>query len=61
MKGSEKPEKTGCSCPYCDEELLMEPAPFCQRCQVELRYCLDCGIVVERQAKVCPQCGRTLE
>jgi hypothetical protein len=63
MVSSKKPkEKEGrCFCPYCDEELLTSPAPYCQPCQVELRYCLKCNIVVERTAKVCPQCGQTLE
>jgi hypothetical protein len=63
MVSNDKPkEKEGmCFCPYCDEELLASPAPYCQPCQVELRHCLKCNIVVERTAKVCPQCGQTLE
>jgi len=61
MKKSEKPEKIRCFCPYCEEEIASDPPPFCQPCQVELRYCLKCNVAVEREAKVCPQCGQTLE
>ncbi|MFQ5925154.1 MAG: zinc ribbon domain-containing protein [Dehalococcoidia bacterium] len=60
MKRSEETKKRGCCCPYCEEEIVREPTLFCQPCQVELRYCLKCNIVVERKAKVCPQCGQPL-
>ena len=61
MKESEKPKKPATFCPYCDEEIALEPFPYCRPCQVTLRYCLRCNIVVKRKAKVCPQCGQTLE
>ena len=54
-------EKARRFCPYCDEEVLLDPSPFCQPCQVELRYCLKCNIVVEREATVCPQCGQPVK
>ena len=54
MKDSEKPRKTATFCPYCDEEIALNPYPYCRPCQVELRYCLKCNIVVERKAKACP-------
>ena len=63
MTSSEQPKEKErrCFCPYCEEELAISPAPYCQPCQVELRYCLRCNIVVERTAEVCPQCRQTLE
>jgi len=61
MKESERPKETRCLCPYCDEEIALNPAPYCRPCQVELRSCLKCNIVVEMKAKVCPQCGEPLE
>ena len=63
MKRSEETKEKGEKrfCPYCDGEILLDPFPYCQPCQVELRYCLKCNIVVERKAKVCPQCGQPLE
>jgi len=63
MNRSEEPKEKErrCFCPYCDEELVISPAPYCQPCHIELRYCLRCNIVVEKTAKVCPQCGQTLE
>jgi len=61
MKRSEETKGLGCRCPYCDEEIILNPLPYCQPCQVELRYCLKCNIVVERKAKVCPQCGEAIQ
>jgi len=53
-------EKAKRRCPYCDEEVALNPAPYCKPCQVELRFCSTCNIVVEREAKVCPKCGGEL-
>ena len=61
MNKSEKPKKTATFCPYCDEEIALNPAPYCRPCQVELRYCLKCNCVVEKKANDCPQCGQSLE
>ena len=63
MKWSEELKKKGrgCICPYCEEELLMSAPPYCQPCGVTLLYCDKCGIAVEREATVCPQCGGKLE
>jgi hypothetical protein len=63
MKSSEKSKENegACSCPYCDEEISSNPPPFCQPCHVELRRCVKCDIEVEKTAKVCPQCGQTIE
>lgn len=62
MKSNDKQkEKEGaCSCPYCEEEISSNPPPFCQPCHVEVQHCVTCHIVVEKTAKVCPQCGQSL-
>ena len=56
-----KERNRGCVCPYCEEELALSAPPYCSPCNVTLLYCAKCGIVVEREAKVCPQCGGKLE
>jgi hypothetical protein len=63
MKGSEESKELArkCSCPYCDEEIILAVLPYCQPCGVTLRYCSSCRIAVPREAKVCPQCGGKLE
>jgi len=63
MNRSEQPKEKGrmCFCPYCEEELMISLAPYCQPCSVILRYCVRCHIVVVREAKVCSQCGQPLE
>ncbi|MEE8372846.1 MAG: zinc ribbon domain-containing protein [Dehalococcoidia bacterium] len=58
---SEQPEKTGCACPYCEEETAPEASHFCKPCQVTLRRCVKCLAVVEEGVTVCPKCGQTLE
>ncbi|MBA7550840.1 hypothetical protein ES705_43365 [subsurface metagenome] len=63
MKKSEEPKSKGekCSCPYCEEELIISALPYCQSCNVTLRYCIKCQIAVTREVAVCPQCGGGLE
>ncbi|MEE8470778.1 MAG: zinc ribbon domain-containing protein [Dehalococcoidia bacterium] len=61
MKNSAESRKMGCLCPYCEGEVALDSPLFCQLCRAELRYCLKCRIVVEKDSKVCPQCGQTLE
>ena len=57
---NEQTKKTGCLCPYCEEEIILAKNPYCQPCQVTLRYCLNCNIAVERDAEICPECGKAL-
>ena len=63
MNRSEQPreKERRCFCPYCDEELAISPPPYCQPCEVTLRYCIRCKIAVAREATVCPECGGELE
>jgi hypothetical protein len=61
MKSSGNAERAKRRCPYCDEELILNPAPYCKPCQVELRFCPKCNIVVEREAEACHECGGELE
>lgn len=60
-KSKEPKGKNKCFCPYCEEELVISPPPYCQVCKVTLRYCTRCQIVVTREAAVCPQCGGKVE
>ncbi len=57
---NEKTDKKGCLCPFCNEEVGSTPSHFCTPCQVELRRCVKCMVVVEQDAKICPKCGEQL-
>jgi hypothetical protein len=63
MKKTKEPkEKKGrCFCPYCEEEVVISVMPYCQPCDVTLRYCARCQIAVVKEAEACPQCGGELE
>ena len=63
MKRREETEEKQrkCLCPYCEEELTISAAPYCEPCGVTLRYCARCQIVVAREAETCPQCGGNLQ
>ena len=62
MKRSEETKsKDKCLCPYCEGEIALDYFPYCQTCQVKLRYCLKCNIVVERKARVCPNFGQPVK
>lgn len=50
-----------CFCPYCDEEIILSDAPWCQACKIVFLRCDTCGItVLERGVTICPLCGATL-
>lgn len=59
VKKKETKEK-GCLCPFCEGELLVAGAAFCQGCSALLSYCSTCKIMVERGVKNCPRCGAPL-
>ena len=47
-----------CVCPYCEVEIIEEPAPFCRICSVEFIRCSQCGmLVMDKTAVVCSRCG----
>lgn len=48
---------TECRCPYCDAPIKVE-SPFCQPCNVELRFCPHCGQAIPKQTERCPKCGK---
>jgi len=59
-----KPAKKGeeCFCPYCEEELILEGAPFCAACKLIVIRCTKClTVVTDKEAKTCPRCGEPLE
>ncbi len=58
-ESNEKQRK--CACPYCEGEVAISAVPVCQPCGVTLRYCVNCHIVVAKEAEVCPQCGGKVE
>lgn len=60
MTQREEQKKAPNACPFCDQEILDDPAPYCRPCQVELRRCGGCHAVVERKATVCHRCGQPL-
>ena len=49
-----------CVCPFCDAEV--DPsAPWCQVCQVVVRFCAACGEPLPKDADECPGCGAACE
>lgn len=64
MAGQDVGEKTGeevkCVCPYCDGVIEMS-APWCQVCEVEIRFCVACEEPLPRDAMICPSCGAQCE
>jgi hypothetical protein len=57
MGARDKAEKKQCRCPYCDQEIMALDLPYCQACQVEVRYCPQCRKPLPRETDVCPGCG----
>lgn len=53
--------KGRCICPYCDEQIKVEMAPFCQSCGVTLRYCTHCQVALDAGVQKCPSCGSPVE
>jgi hypothetical protein len=60
-KKDKKPAICTCTCPYCDVEVVVEDAPFCQICKVSFGRCPKCGaLIMEKTAIQCHSCGTTL-
>lgn len=45
---------SGCSCPYCDGGLF---DGLCSPCDTTIRNCTECGKLLPKDAKECPECG----
>ncbi len=52
----QKEKKQPQFCPYCDEEVPVEP-PTCQTCGITIFYCPKCREPVSRENRECPHCG----
>lgn len=48
-------------CPLCDPELQKADLPFCQPCGVKSLSCPACHGKIEKDAKVCPECGAEIK
>jgi len=57
-----KPASKGtCMCPYCEEELIIAPFPFCESCGMVVQHCVTCHVtVLDKKATKCPKCGGPL-
>lgn len=56
-----KQEKKRLFCPYCEEEIIETPQPYCQICKVTVFYCPKCRKPVPREKKSCPHCGAEIK
>ena len=60
-KKEDKPVICSCVCPYCEVELAVAEAPFCEICKVKFRRCPSCGAVIAEEVAVkCSSCGKPL-
>ncbi len=48
-------------CPYCDAEIAEAAFPYCEACEVEVFTCPKCRKPVERDKKICPNCGAKIK
>ncbi len=58
--GKQSEEVVTCACPFCESVLEM-PAPWCNVCEVEIRFCEACEELLPQEATVCPNCGSECE
>jgi len=49
-----------CVCPFCDAEVDVS-APWCEVCEVEVRFCAVCEEPLPQDASECPGCGAASE
>ncbi len=61
MGAEQKPEKERRFCPYCEEEVMETPFPYCQACGLAVFYCPKCRKPVSRYKKVCSHCGAEIK
>ncbi len=56
-----KPLICRCFCPYCEVEIAVENAAFCQVCKANFTRCSHCGaVILEKTAVKCHSCGQPL-
>ena len=56
----QKENEAKCVCPFCEE--AMDPqAPWCQTCEVVVRFCAVCKMPLLAGAAVCQSCGAECE
>jgi len=55
-KPARSPSEEKCYCPYC-EGLLEDLEDFCQKCQIELEKCPECGEPTKKGEEKCIHCG----
>ena len=51
-------DKETCYCPYC-EGPIEGIEDFCEKCQIELEECPECGKPTNKNKDECPHCGAT--
>ncbi|MBD3184079.1 hypothetical protein GF312_17475 [Candidatus Poribacteria bacterium] len=56
MEKTQKKNGKKCKCPYCDIP-LPKTSPLCKGCGSDLRFCSECGKVIQRDLEECPECG----
>ena len=48
-------------CPYCDEEIMAAPHPYCQPRKITVFYCPQCRQAIPRYKRICPHCGAEIK
>ena len=61
MEDKCKLDKEKRACPYCDAEIAEASFPYCEACAVTVFHCPKCRKPVERDKKVCPNCGAKIK
>jgi hypothetical protein len=58
--GPEGEAQVTCVCPFCDAVVDIS-APWCEVCEVEVRFCPVCEEPLPQDAGECPSCGAASE
>ena len=58
VKPAKDPVDDKCYCPYC-EGSIEGGEDFCEKCQIELEDCPECGKPTRKDKKECSHCGAT--
>lgn len=57
-KHDQEPSDDKCYCPYCDGP-IEGVEDFCEKCQIELEECPECGKLTRKDKEECFHCGAT--